>query len=245
MSDDQTQNLPVKAAGGGELLVSVTQEGLLVDGSPEAVGNFIDKIKAAAGHVVDTAGITKGAVGNLAGVAVGAMSAFAQHGQFVQLSTKSMEAIRSGKLVPGDLGFYRMTTVDSNGRFLQQLQWRQVSLGPTEMLSVQMIAVQMALKMAIAEVDESVKRVEGKVESVLKLAHAERIGDVRGQYATVARMTRNLDRTGSLPTTDWESVAPLGPELMVVIEQLRAHVERTLEDFDESKPVQVAHSPSW
>ncbi|MCB1286342.1 MAG: hypothetical protein KDB47_01250 [Mycobacterium sp.] len=166
------------------------------------------------------------------------MSAFAQHGQFVQLSTKSMEAIRSGNLIPGDPGFYRMTTVDSAGQFLQQLQWRPMSLGPTEMLSVQMIAVQMALKMAIAEVDESVKRVEGKVESVLKLAHAERIGDVRGQYATVARMTRNLDRTGALPTTDWESVAPLGPELMVVIEQLRAHVERTLEDFDESEPVQ-------
>ena len=71
MSDDKTPNLPVKAACAGELLVSVTQEGLLVDGSPEAVDGFIDKIKAAAGHVVDTANISKGAVGNLAGVAVG------------------------------------------------------------------------------------------------------------------------------------------------------------------------------
>jgi hypothetical protein len=149
-----------------------------------------------------------------------------------------MEAIRAGSLIPGDPGFFRMTTVGSGGQFLQQLQWRPVSLNPTQMLSVQMIAVQMALKMAIAEVNESIERVEGKVESVLKLAEADRIGDVRGQYATVVRMTRNLDRTGVLPATDWDSVASLGPDLMVVVERLRAHIERTLDDFDSSKPVQ-------
>ncbi len=238
MSDDEPQNLPVAVGGDGELVISVTQEGVLVDGNPEAVTSYLDRIKAAAGHAVDTAGITKGAVGNLAGVAVGAAAVFVQSGQFVQLSAKSMEAIRTGGLLPGDPGFFRMTTVGSSGQFLQQLQWRPVSLGPTQMLSVQMIAVQMALKMAIAEVNESIKRVEGKVESVLKLAEADRIGDVRGQYATVVRMTRNLDRTGVLPATDWQSVASLGPELMVVIERLRAHVERTLDDFDEDKPVQ-------
>jgi len=237
MSEDHQDNLPVIMQS-GELLVSITQEGLLVDGSPDVVEGYIDKIKATAGQLVDTAGLTKGAIGNIAGVAVGAASAFAQSGQFVQLSVKSMEAIRSGSLIPGDPGFFRMTTIGSGGQFLQQLQWRPVSLGPTQMLSVQMIAVQMALKMAIAEVNESIKRVEGKVESVLKLAEAERIGDVRGQYATVVRMTRNLDRTGVLPTTDWESVASLGPDLIVVVERLRSHIEATLDDFDASKPIQ-------
>lgn len=237
MPDAGPENLPTNL-GAGELVVSVTREGVLVDGSPEAVQSYFDKLKAVVGHAIDTAGVTKGAVGNVAGLAVGAASAIAQNGQFVQLSAKSMEAIRTGNLLPGDSGFYRMTTVDDAGRFLQQLQWREVSLGPTQMLSVQMIAMQMALKMAIAEVNESIARVEGKVESVLKLAQADRIGDVRGQYATVERMTRNLDRTGVLPATDWQSVAALGPDLMVVIERLRAHVERTLEDFDESRPVQ-------
>lgn len=238
MSDDELQSLPVQADRPGELDVLVTQEGILVDGSPEDVTRYIDKIKAAAGQIVDTAGVTKGAIGNIAGMAVGAASVFAQNGQFVQLSAKSMEAIRTGGLLGGDPGFYRMTTVGSSGQFLQQLQWRPVSLGPTQMLSVQMIGVQMALKMAIAEVNESIKRVEGKVDSVLKLAEADRIGDIRGQYATVSRMTRNLDRTGVLPATDWQSVASLGPDLMVVIERLRAHVERTLDDFDEDKPIQ-------
>jgi hypothetical protein len=236
-------NLPVSSGLGnqaqaGELVISITQEGLLVDGDPESVLSYLDKIKATAGHLIDIADVTKGAVGTFAGLAVGVASVFAQNAQFVQLSAKSMEAIRTGGLIPGDPGFFRMTTVDSAGQFLQQLQWRSVSLGPTQMLSIQMIAVQMALKMAIAEVNESIKRVEGKVESVLKLAEAERVGDVRGQYATVARMTRNLDRTGALPTTDWESVASLGPDLIIVVERLRAHVERALDDFDASKPIQ-------
>ena len=239
MPNDEPENLPAEInQAQGELVIAVSDGGLLVDGDPGVVKGYIDRIKAAAGHVVDTAGITKGAVGNLAGLAVGAVSAFAQSGQFVQLSAKSIEAIRTGSLIPGDPGFFRMTTVGSGGQFLQQLQWRPVSLGPTQMLSVQMIAVQMALKMAIAEVNESIKRVEGKVESVLKLAEADRIGDVRGQYATVVRMTRNLDRTGVLPATDWQSVAALGPDLIIVVEKLRAHVERTLNDFDPSKPVQ-------
>lgn len=239
MSEDQEDNLPVLASvQPGELVVSVTEQGLLIDGSPDDVETYIDKIKAAAGQLVDTAGITKGAIGNIAGVAVGAASAFAQSGQFVQLSAKSMEAIRAGNLIPGDPGFFRMTTMGSNGQFLQQLQWRPVSLGPAQLISVQMIAVQMALKMAIAEVNESIKRVEGKVESVLKLAEADRIGDVRGRYASVERMTRYLDKTGVLPATDWESVASLGLDLMIVVERLRAHVERTLDDFDASKPVQ-------
>ena len=54
-----------------------------------------------------------------------------------------------------------MTTTGPGGKFLHQLQWRAAVLGPTEMLSIQMVALQIALKAAIAEVDESIQRVEG------------------------------------------------------------------------------------
>jgi hypothetical protein len=246
MSDEEN-NSPAQQDGnaesahlsaGNELVIAVTGEGILVNGAPEVVGSYLDRVKAAAGQLIDVAGVSKGAVGNVAGVAVGAVSAFAQNGQFVQLSAKSMEAIRTGNLIPGDPGFFRMTTVDGGGQFLQQLQWRPVSLGPTQMLSVQMIGVQMALKLAIAEVDESISRVEDKVESVSKLVEANRIGDVKGHHATVERLTRALDRTGVLPATDWQSVAPLGPELIVAVERLRAHAMVTLDDFDSSQPIQ-------
>jgi hypothetical protein len=250
MSEDESTSLPISAGsdmvplGQGdpdssrELVIAVTAGGMLIDGDLKAVESYLEKIKAVAGQAVDVAGITKGAAGNLAGLAVGAVSAFAQNGQFVQLSERSMQAIRNGNLIQGDAGFFRMTTISDGGKFLEQLQWRPVSLGPTQMVSIQMIAVQMTLKMAIAEVDESVRRVEGKVESVLKLVEANRVGDVRGHYAAVDRMVRNLDSTGILTATDWDSIAPLRTDLEVVIERLRAHVAETLESFDASKPVQ-------
>ncbi|BBX18692.1 hypothetical protein CRI77_16250 [Mycolicibacterium duvalii] len=239
--EPKTDMVPVPLAEsdpGHDLAISVTNEGMLVDGHPDVVERYINKIKEAAGQLVDVANVSKGALGNAAAAAVGAAAMFAQHGQFVQLSARSMEAIRAGNLMPGDPGFYRMTTVDNAGQFLQQLQWRQVSLGPTEMVSVQMIAVQMALKMAIAEVNDSISRVEGKVESILKLVEANRIGDVKGHHATVERMARNLDNNGALPATDWQSIAALGPDLIVTVERLRAHALRTLDDFDTSRPVQ-------
>jgi len=51
-------------------------------------------------------------------------------------------------------------------------------------------------------------------------------------------MTRNLDRTGVLPATDWESVASLGPDLIIVVERLRAYIEAVMDDFDATKPIQ-------
>jgi hypothetical protein len=252
MSEGESTSLPISTGsdmvpvGQGnldfsqELVLAATAGGILIDGDPNAVESYLEKIRAVAGQAVDVAGITKGAAGNLAGLAVGSASAsaFAQSGQFVQLSERSMQAIRNGNLIQGDAGFFRMTTISDGGRFLEQLQWRPVSLGPTQMASIQMVAVQMALKMAIAEVDESVRRVEGKVESVLKLVEANRVGDVRGHYAAVDRMVRNFDSTGVLTATDWASIAPLRTDLEVVIERLRAHVAETLESFDASKPVQ-------
>ena len=106
------------------------------------------------------------------------------------------------------------------------------------MLSVQSIAVQAALMVAVAEVNEAIERVEGKVDAVLKLAEAARAGDVLGQHTTVQRMLRYFEKHGSLPTSDWQSIAGLGPTLDATVEKLRTYVTRSLKDFDPNLPVQ-------
>jgi hypothetical protein len=117
MSEDESNSLSDSAGSeiarlgasgrdfSGELVVAVTAEGMLVDGDPKVVRGYLDKIKAAAGQAVDIVGITKGAVGSTAGLAVGAASVFAQSGQFVQLSARSMEAIRIPVRVSSDETF--------------------------------------------------------------------------------------------------------------------------------------------
>jgi hypothetical protein len=83
-----------------------------------------------------------------------------------------------------------------------------------------------------------VRRVEGKVESILSLAQASRAGDVLGNHMSIRRATDFLDKHGTFPDADWEALASLGPALNVTVEQLRNHVGRILASFDPDLPVQ-------
>ncbi|MCV7117051.1 hypothetical protein AWC17_08375 [Mycobacterium nebraskense] len=162
----------------------------------------------------------------------------ADSGKFVQLHPDSVNALRVGKWIPGTDGYYRMMTRGGDGLFLQQLQWAPTQIAPPQMLAVQLIATQLALKAAIADVEEAVRRVEGKVESILHLAQASLTGDVLGNHLSIRRATDFLDKHGVLPDTDWEALASLGPGLTVTVEQLRNYVGKILASFDPDLPVQ-------
>ena len=231
-------DVPGTTGPGNELAVSVEPEGILVAGNPEVVAGYLARLTDLAGEALDVSGVSKTSMANVAAAAVGVKAIAAQAGQFVRLSPDSVQALKTYKVMPGNNGFFRMTVVDEAGKFRQQLQWQKVPLGPTQALSLQLLAVQVALEVAIASVNESIARVEGKIEQVLVLAQASRVGDVVGHFTTLDRLVTTLDEHGALPTADWESVAGLRPTLNVTIERLREHVKRTLAGFDATRPVQ-------
>ncbi|WP_368664899.1 hypothetical protein [Mycobacterium sp. E2733] len=217
-----------------DVVVSFQDESLLLGGDPAAVESYLTKLRATAGHAMRVAGIDSASFANAA--IAGLASLLAESGKYVQLHRDAVDALREGNLVPVSDGFFRLTTGADTG--LAQLQWRPELLGPEVMLSAQMIAVQMALRSAVAEVEDAVRRVEDKVESVLEVARAQRAGDVLGTSLTISRMVDSLDRYGSLPDAYWDSVAMLGPALNVTVEQLRNHVSRILASFDHTLGVQ-------
>lgn len=233
-----SDDLPGLVLDEGEIVVSVSQEGLLLGGNPAAIEGYVERIRGTAGHAIDVLGIDRTTAGNAAGLAAGTAAFLGQTAKFVQLHPDSLKAIRKGELIPGTDGFYRMMTRGTDQKFVSQLQWKKANLTPTRMMSLQMVAVQLALKTAIAEVEKSVERVEGKVEEVLRLAHAHRSGDVLGDRVTIDRMTTYLDRHGSFSDADWDSIAGIGPALNRTVEQLRHHADRTLQSFDATKPIQ-------
>lgn len=218
-----------------EVVVSLQDESLLLGGDPTAVESYLCRLRATAGHGLRVAGIDSAALANAA--IAGLASLLADSGKYVQLHRDAVDVLREGNLVPVADGFFRLTTGVDAGEILAQLQWRPELLGPEVMLSAQMLAVQMALKSAVAEVEDAVQRVEDKVEAVLEVARAQRAGDVLGNSLTVSRMVDSLDKYGSLPDAYWDSVAPLGPALNVAVEQLRNHVGRILSSFDHELPV--------
>ncbi|UVO13490.1 hypothetical protein NM962_05075 [Mycobacterium sp. SVM_VP21] len=235
MSDD-VDNLPGPA--NGEIVVVTQPEGVLIGGDPEAVESYLDRLRESAGRAVQVAGISKASLGNATGLLAGVTTMLGQAGKFVQLHPDSIKAIQRDKLIPGSPGFFRMTTRGADNKFVEQLQWRPTAMGPQTLMSAQMVAMQLTLKSAIAEVEDAVRCVEGKVEQVLHLAQAERAGDVLGSHIITTRKVNYLEKHGSLPDADWDAVAGLGPALNITIEQLRSHVKRVLDSLAPGLPVQ-------
>ncbi|MDC8973855.1 hypothetical protein [Mycobacterium marinum] len=221
-----------------QIVVSFQDDSLLIGGDPAAVESYLSRLRAIAGQTMRVAGIHGAPLARAAGKLAGVTAVLTNCDKYVQLHPDSLSALRIGNLVPSSAGFYWMTAPAEAGQFLAQLQWRPAGLGPEAMVSAQMIAVQMALKSAIAQVEDAVRRVEDKVEAVLEVARAQRAGDVLGNSLTISRMVESLEKYGSLPDAYWDSVAALGPALNVTAEQLRNHVRRALACFADNLPVQ-------
>lgn len=237
MSDESPDNLPVPADS-DEVEVSIQADGLVVSGDPQAVEAYLSRLRTVAGRTMQVTGINSSSVSNAAGFLAGMAGILADSGKYVRLHPDSVTALRVGNWIPGTDGYFRMMTRGGDGMFLQQLQWAPTQIAPPQMLAVQLIATQMALRTAIADVEKAVRRVEGKVESVLNIAQATRAGDVLGNHLSIRRATDFLDTHGELPDADWDALAGLGPALNVTIEQLRNHVSRILDSFDSDLPVQ-------
>jgi len=229
---------PPARAINDEVEVSLHADSLLVGGDPEAIEAYLSRLRVVAGKTMRVVGIDKSSLGNAAGLAAGAAAFLADAGKYVQLHPESVNALRIGNWIPGTEGFFRMMTRGPDGLFLQQLQWRPAPIAPPQLMAMQVVATQIALKSAIAEVEHAVRRVEGKVDSLLQLAQASRAGDVLGSHLSINRAADFLEKHGSMPDADWDSLAGLGPSLSVTVEQLRNHVSRLLTTFDSDLPVQ-------
>ncbi|CQD17730.1 hypothetical protein BN000_03941 [Mycobacterium europaeum] len=218
-----------------EVVVALHDEALLLGGDPAAVESYLTRLRSIAGPGMRVAGID---AASLASGLVGVAALLADCGKYVQLHRDAVDALKEGNLVPLGEGFFRLATGVDAGELLASLQWQPAVLGAEAMMSAQMIAVQVALKSAVAQVEDAVRRVEDKVDAVLDVARAQRAGDVLGNHLTISRMVESLDKYGSLPEAYWDSVAVLGPALNVTVEQLRNHVSRMLASFDPGLPVQ-------
>ncbi|WP_197379975.1 hypothetical protein [Mycolicibacterium mengxianglii] len=240
MDDDEPSVTLSPITGGlrGEVVVSLQPEGVLVGGDDEAVDSYLQRIRTATSDAIHVVAIDTASIGAATGLLTGVTSVLGQSGKFVQLHPDSLKAIRAGNLIPGDSAdYYRMMTTGADGKFVKQLQWRHANVASSRLMSAQMLAVQFALKAAINEVEKAVKRVESKVEDVLRLAQANRAGDVLGDRVTVDRMVTYLEKHGSLADADWDSIASIGPSLVRTVEQLRNHAQRTLKAFDATLPI--------
>ena len=92
----------------------------------------------------------------------------------------------------------------------------------------------MALRAAIREVTVALERIEGKIDKLAGLAEAERLGAVVADRGTLLPLVDRVRSSGKLSSTDWATVASLGPLIARDIETLRAYILRQLKDVKNS-----------
>ncbi|MBJ7289186.1 hypothetical protein [Williamsia sp.] len=230
-------NLPEQSDASTELSIDVEDDGLLVVGTPEMIDGYIARLRQVTKNEVSNSAVSRSDMGMVAGVAAGVANAAAQHGRYVKVSKQSMDLARAGKLVPAGGGYFRMTTVGAGNKFSGQMVWKPVVGSPARLASIQMIAIQMALTTALADVQKAIAKVDGKVDDLLALAKAQVIGDVVGNHSYLKRLASEVRNNNTLPTSDWESVASLGPELERGLEKLRSYLTATVSKLDPNAPL--------
>lgn len=236
--DGNDLDIPAQAPEVASGAIVVDESGLVVLGDSEFVDSYVSRLTALAKDAVSVVDVSKKSLADVAAAGASVAAVAANAGQYVKLSPASMELIKNSRLISGDPGYYLATTRQtSSSLFAGQVQWRPVSLNHAQLLNVQLAMVMIALRTAIASVEDAVDRVDRKVDAILKLAEADRTGAVVGMYQTLTRMTDHFDETGKLSQADWDSIATLGPGLDRLIAKLRSFVSKSLRDFEPEAPI--------
>lgn len=223
---------------GQELVLWADAEGVLVAGAgaaSKAVEVLANQLAGGGGRVVpmtSTEAATTAAAVFASGFADGATSGSAE---YVQLTGNSRELLtRHGAIPVGDGAFHSVVQGDG-GRFVGNLQWRPVDLGAERALAFQSMAIGVALRAAIHNVEVAVERVADQVEDLAARLRAERLGEVLGDRRTLESLVERA-RAGRLSQADWMSVAALGPVIARDIEELRVHARSRVTGLSASRP---------
>lgn len=205
-------------------------DGVLVSGSAEAIRSLVAQLteisgeQLAASPVVPTEALAVFATGYADG---------ATSGQYVRFTDKSMALLEKHGAVPnGEGGFHTMVMGDKG--IAGNLEWAATGGGPERALAFQTAAVGLALRTAVKNVEVAVARVEDKVDQVVSMLRSERLGNVLGDRRTLDSLVAHLDAGDPLTSTDWSSVAALGPAITRDLEKLRAHLRTQVEEVDGS-----------
>jgi hypothetical protein len=174
-------------------------------------------------------------VADAAQISINGLALWKTRKEYFEFSPRAMKLLQERGAIPTTDGFFR-SFVRDRGQFAGNLDWKSVSLSPEQALSIQAAAGQMALRAAIKDVVAAIERLEGKVDTLIKLANADRLGRVIADRQTLMPLVTRARSTGTVTKTDWSTVDTLGADIARDIESLRAYVQ--------SEIAEVAHGRS-
>lgn len=149
--------------------------------------------------------------------------------EYVQFSPESKRLLETYGVIPTGDGHFR-SMIRNETQIVGNLDWKPVAFNPEQALALQSAATHLALTAAINDLTKAVERVEGKVDKIVKLLRAERLGKALGDQRTLQPMVDKVRRTGSISRTDWSTIDTLGALITRDVEVLRAYLRGEVED---------------
>lgn len=225
--------------GGAELALYIQNGEVLISGPTEAALAYVKQLSHVGAEVSAEVLSGRRAADVAAALAtVGLAKQAVQGGVYLRVAEESMPHLLKNGLMPTKDGVHTFLGMTREGSHISHVvRFNGVAVSPAQMLTIQMIAIQIALRMAIGEILDSVKRVEGKVDALLRLAHADKAGNVLGLHQTLTTYSELLDESGVVTTSDWNAIASAGLNLEIVINQLRKHLSLSLAEVVVSAPI--------
>jgi pyruvate/2-oxoglutarate dehydrogenase complex dihydrolipoamide acyltransferase (E2) component len=217
---------PRRDTNESSLEVVAVNSGLIVQGSPSEVSEFVDRAKEI---VKKSGGRSRHLVADGA-AALSSLNAHATtHREYVEFSPRSEKLLREHGVIPTGDGWFR-SLVRSDTQIVGNLDWRPVDLAPEQALAFQTAAVHLAMRAAIRDVVAAIERVEGKVDNLVALTRAERLGNVVGDRLTLEALAATARERGGVSATDWSTVDSLGAQIARDIGTLRAYTLQEIAD---------------
>lgn len=202
-----------------DLITAPDEFGTIVVGTEDELEEFAQRwdVDKQAGVVVK---LSPAEVGKLIGAAPELMNA-AKSARYVLGPSLWRNA---GTPKPGTVvTYHRMTRSASSGKILAN---PRVAVPPSAgaaafpPAAVALVGVQLALSQMSDQINARLDVIEDKVDAVLNLASAQRLGDVYGHQRLLRRKLEDIDSGSALTDTDWSSIASLGTDLEVGVERV-------------------------
>jgi len=213
----------------GKVEIVASDRGLLVQGPSSLVTAFVKRVTAVA---TESHGrVTLLAADGLA-VAGGLASEVKTHGEYFEFSPQALQYLREHGAIPSTDGHFHPFVKSNGGQFVGNLKWKPVDLRPEQALAFQTATSQLALRAAVKELAAAIERVEGKVDKLISLTRAERLGSAMGDRGTLQSLAEHTRERGRISATDWSTVGSLGALIPRDIAALRAYVMDQAKDLE-------------
>ncbi len=221
------ERVPMSADGGSggrtaDLVVIEDEFGTALVGAEEAIAEFTRQEGFSLPVVAAESGVT---VTTLAPRLFGARAVGSAY-------LVGISVVESARRARGTTVTYHRMVRDSNGTIRSNARIPAPGAAAIAPQMAALMALEAAISAQFDQIHEHLDVIEDKVDEVLRLAAAERLGDIYGHHRVLARKARAMADGDALTATDWSSLAGLGPDLEVGVERLRMHVIKQAETLD-------------